>query len=203
MSKGKARKAFPLDKQTKVRIHEGEIMKMFAKIGNIFERLNVFGAILVGAVLYLLMLSVSFAVVTRYALDWTIKGAFEFWEYSLIFVTFMGAAWVLRRGGHVSMDIAVTRFSPRFQALINGSTSILGFITCLILTAYGAWATWLDFQTGRNLVAELLIPRFPLLMIIPIGSLLLSVEFLRRTSRYFRSWKVLSGEEQPLPDQNV
>ena len=164
-------------------------MNILNKVLNLFDRLVTLGAILVGVILVILTLSVSYAVVVRSTLGWTIKGALEWWEYSLVFVTFLGSAWVLKMEGHVSMDILVSRLKPRHQALISGSVSILGLITCVILTVYGVWATLHDFQTGQCLIAELKIYRFPLIMVIPLGSFLLSGEFLRRALRYFKGLK--------------
>ncbi len=178
-------------------------MKILAKAANIFERLESFGALVVGVLLILLMLSISYVVTVRYILGWTIRGIFEWWEYSLLFITFLGSAWVLRRRAHVVLDIAISHLEPRAQVIVNIITSILGIILCLILTGYGAWASYLDAKSDYHIIAELMVPRFPILMAIPLGSFLLSIEFLRRTLRYIRIWKTPSDsdKEQRLPEE--
>ena len=51
--------------------------------------------------LFLMMLSVCWEVFSRYYLGRGTAWVIEFSEYSILFMTFLGTAWLLRKDGHV------------------------------------------------------------------------------------------------------
>jgi TRAP-type C4-dicarboxylate transport system permease small subunit len=173
-------------------------MNWLRTIGRVFDRLNSVLAVMGATLLILVMLSVSYNVATRYFFRYSTPGMFEIWEYSLLYMTFLGAAWLLRREGHVSMDIVLNHLKPRAQAMLNTVTSILGALMFLALTWYGAQATWRLFQAGTRIPGDLYPPQGAIVIIIPIGSFLLFIQFLRRTHGYFTGWRATSDKNQRL-----
>ena len=136
-------------------------MKFLKRIAAIFDSTNNVLAFLSGILLIYIMLSVSTEVTVRYLghpTIWVVEVA----TYALLFMTFLGTAWLLRHEGHVRMEIVLNRFSPRTQTLINIITSSLGTITCLIITWYGVEVTWEHFQKGWALTSLLEPPAFPI-----------------------------------------
>ncbi|MFC2047546.1 TRAP transporter small permease, partial [Chloroflexota bacterium] len=123
----------------------------------------------------------------------------EVGEYGLLYMSFLGAAWVLRREGHVKMDLVLNRLKLRSQVLLNVITSILGAIVFLIVTWYSAHFTWDLFQLGYIVDAYLDPPKWPIMAIIPVGSFLFSIQFLRRSYGYLRNWRASSNKEQRSP----
>jgi TRAP-type C4-dicarboxylate transport system permease small subunit len=105
-------------------------------------------------------------------------------------------AWVLKIEGHVKIDLVVNRLKPRNQCLVNTITSILGAITCLVLVWYGTKLSWEFFERGTITNTILELPSAPLFAIIPIGSFLLFIQFLRRSYGYLKSWKASSNKEE-------
>jgi len=172
-------------------------MKIPVKVTTIFDR--TIDGFAVGAAVFIayLILSVTAAIILR-GLRVGVIWLFETTEYSLLWLTFLGAAWVLRGEGHVKMDLLLTRLSPRAEAILNTITSIIGAIICLTLTWFGVKVTWDNFQTGYFLHTPKAPPIYPILIIIPVGSFLLFIQFLRRTRRYLRNWRVSSDREQKL-----
>jgi len=163
-------------------------MKLITKLTTIFDR--TIEALAVGAAVLIayLIVSVALAVILR-GFRTGIEGLFESTEYSLLWLTFLGAAWVLREESHVKMDLLLTRLSSRNQTILNVITSIIGAIICLALTWFGVKVTWDNFQTGYFLHTVIAPPIYPILIIIPVGSFLLFIQFLRRTHRYLESWR--------------
>lgn len=143
------------------------------------------GAILAAVLAILVTLLVVAQVVLRGA-KIQILWAFEVSEYILLYITFLGAAWVLKRGGHVSLDVLPERLNPRSAALLNAVTSIVGAIVCLLLTWYGVKLTVDTFLSGYTLYTEVEPPIWPIIAIIPIGSFLLFIQFLRMTYKYLQ-----------------
>ena len=119
-------------------------------------------------------------------------------EYSLLYMTFLGTAWVLKREGHVRMDLVLNRLNPTSQALANVLSSIAGAIICLVITAYGVKVCWDLYQSGQYFAAFLKPPKFIILAIVPVGCFLLFIQFLRRTYGYSKDLRALPSKGQEV-----
>ncbi len=168
-------------------------MKLLTKVTAIFDRTISLLAFLAAILLILIMLSVSAEVFMRQSLARPLVGVLEITEISLLFITFLGAAWLLKRDGHVKMDLVINRLGPRTQVVVNIIMSILAAITCLVIVWYSAEVTWDHFQRGLIRPGFLEVPNVYVLPVIPLGIFLLFVQFLRRIYGYLRSWKALSN----------
>lgn len=166
-------------------------MYRLVKAGVIFNRIMDIMVVMAAVLLIFTMLSIGTEVVSRYFLNKPLFWVLEVSEYSLLFITFLGAAWLLRREKHVKMDLVLNHLGLRTQALLNIVTSIIGTIACLSLAWYSAQATWFTYRDGSVFPTDLEVPEFIILAIIPIGSLLLFIQFLRRTGECHRRWKTL------------
>src|SRR3989304_6944887 len=96
--------------------------------------------VLAGILLWGQMLIVNIEVFSRYFGRPTIWVA-EISSILVLWIPFMIAAWVLRKEGHVKMDLFVERLSPRSQAMINCITSLTGVIVMLIVAGAGLMTT--------------------------------------------------------------
>ncbi len=169
------------------------IMSVRQRIVSVFDRiLDIFfyiSTIVLGAVAAIVLAD----IILRTFFGRPVEGTIELTGYGLVYITFLGAAWLLRDEGHVIVDLVIHQVDPRTQRILHIIASMLGTIMCLILTWYSARATWYAFATGYRGVAELEMPLFPLLITIPIGIFLLSIQFMRRTYGFFKG-KVLQTQ---------
>lgn len=154
-------------------------MKLGSRIIRIFDRIVDTGAALGAAFVTIVMLIICFEVVTRYT------GHAQFWTteivgYMLLYITFLGTAWVLKVDGHVRVDLLTNALRPRAQAALGVVSSFIGIIISLILVYYGTSITYNLFVTGKFHPTTLMLPEAPLYIIIPIGSLFLLIEFIRK-----------------------
>ena len=134
-----------------------------------------------------------FADVTlRYSINRPITWVFEATEYSLLYITFLGTAWLLKKEGHVKLDLLLNMLKPKTRTFLNIITSILLALVCLLLTWYGTASTIDHFQRGVTSVKYYEPPIFIFLMIIPIGGLLLFIQSIKRTYGYV---KQIKGQE--------
>lgn len=155
------------------------------KIANGFDRFNAFLTIIVAVLTVLLMLTVTITVITRYIFNFAPKGWFELWEYSIVYIVFLGAAWLLNKEGHVAMDLVITRLGRKSQTILNITCSILGAIGCAALAYWGTLQTVKSALAGHlEIYGQLYPPEWTIMWIIPFGSCLLFIQFLRRTYRY-------------------
>lgn len=137
-------------------------------------------AFFTGVLLVLSMLSVSLDVVMRYFLNRPMHWVGELTEYALLYITFTGAAWVLRKDRHVKIDILHTVLSPSRVNILGLISSIIGAFVCAVLTYGGVRVTWDHIQRGIYEPTLLEFPKGAVLAIIPVGAFLLTIQFLRR-----------------------
>jgi len=165
-------------------------VKLIRSIVYIFDRAVDLFAALGGILIILAILIVAFEIVVRYFLDRPQIWVMDVTETILLYFTFLSTTWLLKKNGHVTMDILVNRLNQRTQDLLNIITSILGAVISWALVWYGAQVTLDHFQRSVYVPTPLRLPTAPLLIIIPIGSFLLLLQFLRRAYSYTVRWRM-------------
>lgn len=167
-------------------------MKHSARVGTIFDGiLNVF-AFLSALLLAFIMFSICLEVIMRYFLNRPLVWVIEMTEYALLYITFLGTAWLLRREGHVTVDILLVRLGPKSHAALGLLSSIIGIIISLVLTWYSADVAWDHYLRGIFKPTVLQFPTAPVLAIIPVGSAILAIQFIRRGYGFLRKWREAS-----------
>jgi C4-dicarboxylate transporter DctQ subunit len=143
-------------------------------------------AALAGFLLLFITFSISYSILTR-ALGvespvWTV----QFNEYSLLWMTFLGSAWVLSRRKHVAVDIITGRLGPAGKRIADVVHSLMGTGVCGVLCWYSSLITLNLFQRGVTDVQAVDMPKSLVLMVIPAGFLALTVQFLRNLATSLR-----------------
>ena len=164
-------------------------MRLLSRLTIIFDRVNDSFAFLAVIILTAIALAVTLEVIQGAIWGRTITGLIELSGLSILYITFLGAAWVLRREGHVRMDILIERLPLRVQVGLNIITSLIGTFACGLITFYGIKVTSFFLETGYTLTILLEPQKWPFIIIIPIGSFMLFIQFVLRTSGFFRDWK--------------
>ena len=171
-------------------------MKLLTRARSIFDRFldstAYLAAFLCGFIIVGIITEVVMRKVWLRPIDWMHEAT----EYSLLWIGFLVAAWVLRSEGHVNIDILLDRLKPETQALVNTIISVIGVIVFLIITWFSLQVALGYLQTDFRLPTITRPPKFPIFIIIPVGSFLLIIQFMRRTRRYFRSWRGLPDQRQ-------
>ncbi len=145
-----------------------------------FDKLLNSMAFIAGFLLLFVTFSISYTIFSRtvglYSPVWIV----QFNEYALLWITFLGTAWLLARDKHVAIDLLTSRFSQQKKLYFKLFHGILGTILCLIFSWYGYWVTIGQFKRGITDVQAIDVPKYLILIIIPIGFILLVMQFLRQ-----------------------
>lgn len=173
-------------------------MRLVRKATIVFDRTLDILFFLATIILVLITLTVVTEIIMRTFWNRPITGTVQIIGYALLYMTFLGAAWLLRDDGHVKMEVVLARLKPGTQALLNIITSTLGAIVCLIIAWYGVRVLRYILQVDYRAIQELEVSLFPIVLIIPVGSFLLFIQFLRRTYGYIKSRRAASGKGQGL-----
>ncbi|MDP2931410.1 MAG: TRAP transporter small permease subunit [Chloroflexota bacterium] len=158
-----------------------------SKAGKVFDRILGGTVFLAGAILIFDMLAVSADVAMRNLFNAPLAWQVDVTEASLVFIPFLGTAWVLKKEGHVIVDTLVNLLKPKPKALLNLVTSMLATVAVIPLFWYGVQVTWEAYRGGYHPRSVIEIPDAAVLWIIPVGSILLFIQFLRRNRTYFNS----------------
>ncbi|RXT08038.1 TRAP transporter small permease [Ammoniphilus sp. CFH 90114] len=140
-------------------------------------------ALIGGALLVFSMFSIAAEVISRYFFNYSLIWVNEISEYILLYIPFTGAAWLLRQKGHVTVDLIDQFLSERMKVLNNVFISLIGLFVSGILIWYG-FTTMMDIL-ARDIrsLSVLQIPQAYVIVIIPLGSLLMFLEFTRMLYR--------------------
>jgi len=122
------------------------------------------------------VLGVFFRYVVQDALTWTEESA----RYLMIWMGFLGMGLAVRTGGHVAVDLLVTRLPPRLQrtTLLVVQALVLAFLLAVV----GAGWQLVDRVSGQLTPVLGVSMAWPYLAI-PVGSLLTAVEVVALTLR--------------------
>ncbi len=101
-------------------------MGAISKLGRVFDFAIDKMARLADVILMFLMLSVCADVILRYFFNRPQAWVAEISEYLLLYITFLGAAWVLKNEGHVIVDVLVAQVSPKARAVLGVISSVIG-----------------------------------------------------------------------------
>ena len=151
-----------------------------------FDRLIESLAFMAGVLLLLITVFVSYAVITRYLNFKPPIWVLQFTEYGLLWMTFLGTAWLLREEGHIKVDTLVSRLGPKSLKTQQLTTDIMGFIVSVLIFWYGTLHTIDLYQRDIMDVRGVSVPKFALFMIIPLGGLTLSIQFVRDLVKHLR-----------------
>lgn len=172
------------------------IRELSRKAGVLFDYVLRGTAFLACLVLAFAWLSVVFEIGMRGFLNRPQAWVLDYSSYSLLYLTLLGAAWLLKREKHVILDIVINQFNEKTRTLLNIVTSILCAVTCLFITWYGTKATWMLFQSGLYFFTEMRTLQWIVYCVIPVGSFLLFIQFLRRAYGHCERLRVTSDEQK-------
>jgi TRAP-type C4-dicarboxylate transport system permease small subunit len=137
-------------------------------------------AVLAALLLLFVTFSIAYSIVTRQLMLPTPVWVVQFNEYALLWITFLGGAWVLARDKHVAIQLATERLSARGQVIAGMVHNFVGMGLCAVLGWYGGYTSWDHFVRNVIDVGSVDFPKAYVLMVIPIGFLLLTLQFLRK-----------------------
>ena len=109
-------------------------------------------------------------------------------EFTLLYATVLAAPWVLRHSGHAQVTTLLVFLPPRARLALGRAVSLLGAVVCALVAWYALSVT-LGAQ-GLE-IRSFAMPKWVVYAPLPLGFLLLSIEFARHMVR----GTLFAGEE--------
>lgn len=139
---------------------------------------TLFGIVL-GLIIVLLCADIVLRNIGITSLPWVVELA----EYALYGGTFLAAPKVLRMGSHVRVEILHEVVARNVARRLDQAADIAGLATSMVMFYYGMVVLIDSYRSGMIQFKSLIISEWILLLPIPIGCALLSIEFLLRLFR--------------------
>lgn len=178
-------------------------LKAQLTFGSIFDRIISSLFLLAAAVLIVMMLMVCADVFLRYFFNSPLTWVMAISEYFMAWMTFLAAAWLLKKERHAIIDVVVNRLPQGTQVVFNMITSSLSALALLVLTWYTGQITLDYFVTDFHTASRPVVPLGPIFLIMPIGSLLFSIQFMRRAYGFLSQWSRSKGQGATSATQEV
>ena len=139
-----------------------------------------------GWIIVVMMLTISYDVVMRYFFNAPTTWSFEINRYMLIMVVFFGSGWTLASGGHVSVDIATDKLSPKKQQVMVLVSSFISAVYVLVFFIESTAFTLDAWEHGVKSTEYLAWYLWPIRSFLVIGSGILFLECVIKIIRSIR-----------------
>jgi C4-dicarboxylate transporter, DctQ subunit len=126
-------------------------------------------------------------IILRYFFNNSLKFVPELSNLSLIFITFLGSALILKRDQHAKLDLIASYLKPRTMAAVNLVTYAVCSIVSLVLAWYTGALVVDYFKQGIAFYDVIPFPKWTVFAVMPFGFLLLCIQFLRSAFGYARA----------------
>jgi len=153
----------------------------FSKKGfwRLFDKLLNVMAGLAGTILVFITAAVCYTIGMRFLFTKTTIWIMQTTEYALLWIVFLATTWLLRERGHITTDIIYTHLNEKTKHYLDCIMYVIGGLTCAMMFYFAVLYT-LDCIINRVTdVRAVTVPKSAVFIIIPIGSILLTIQFFR------------------------
>jgi TRAP-type C4-dicarboxylate transport system permease small subunit len=152
-------------------------MKPLARVWRGFDWVLDALAVIAGVLLAFMFVSIIYDVTTRNLRLFTVTWVVAVTEYALLYVTALGAPWLLRERGHVSMEAMRSMAGPGLTRWLEKLVLVMCMLACIA-------ASWLSIPViERNIgmidVRANFIPRWLMFAPVAMTFALCAVQFAR------------------------
>ncbi len=132
-----------------------------------------------GAILVWLMVSIIVSVIMRNLGAQPYAWLFTSAEYGLLYLTMLGAPWLVREKGHVHIELLTAYLPPLLSRFVSRFVAALCVLVCAILAWKGADLFLTNIERGDYDVRAYYFPRWILTIAFPVSFGFMAVEFGR------------------------
>jgi TRAP-type mannitol/chloroaromatic compound transport system permease small subunit len=156
---------------------------LMAKMGGLLDKINHWLSWVGGILIALAMVLIFGDVVSRYVFNKPAMSIYYYSEYILLYSTFLAAAYVLQIDRHIRVDIVYNFVSKRTQKIMLIVSDVFGLVYTLFLLWVSSEMVYTAFERGTKFSTPMEHYQYPVLMVIPFGCVLLSLQWIRRINK--------------------
>lgn len=148
-------------------------------IGRVYRGILYAMAGIAGAMLVWLMISVITSVVMRNAGLQPFAWLFTSSEYAILYMTMLGAPWLVREKGHVHIELVTAALPGPARRVVSRLVAVSCVAVCALLAWKGAELLITNIQRNDLDVRAYYFPKWILTLAFPISFGLMAIEFSR------------------------
>jgi TRAP-type C4-dicarboxylate transport system permease small subunit len=100
-------------------------------------------------------------------------------EYGILYMTMLGAPWLVREKGHVHIELVTAALPPTLRRFVSRLVAALCVLVCIILAWYGLQLFLTNIERNNYDVRAYYYPRWLLTVTFPIAFSVMAIEFSR------------------------
>ncbi|MEO0250554.1 MAG: TRAP transporter small permease [candidate division WOR-3 bacterium] len=145
----------------------------------LFDRWVNMMAALSGVILILITAAVCYTVGMRFLFTRTTLWIIPITEYALLWIVFLATTWLLRGGGHVITEIVYAHLNLPTRRILDCIMFTVGGLACFLMVCFGSQHVVESIVHRVTDVRAITVPKAAVFIIVPFGSLFLSIQFFR------------------------
>ena len=155
-------------------------MSLFARS---YDRLMYGMAWCAGFLMAAMMISICVDVMLRNLGFQSSAHLFTFTEYALLIVPCLGAPWLVRERGHIYVEIVLMQLGAGNRRRMGYVIGGFCIVVCAVLAWYGFDVTLTNYLRRDVDVRSMDMPRWMIVIFIPLSFAMMAFEFLRHMLR--------------------
>ena len=173
-----------------------------SRLDRALYRIEGWFGLLSGFAVFALMLLAVYSVGGRNFFNSPVRGYVDWIEVTMPLIAFMGISYAQRDGGHIRMDILVSRLRGRALWIAEFVSTFLILVVILLLI-WGSWAhfgrsfDWNAPLYSRDSTIDIKLPIWPAKILVPIAFSILALRLLLQLWGYLRA--ILTNHAVAVP----
>ena len=164
-------------------VGDGRLRKASKRLTGLVNRLIRIVSSVGPGIIVAMMLLTAADVILRYALKRPIAASYEITQFMMVIVVSFGIAYCAVLRGHVKVDLVISRFPKRTQAIINVVTYLLGTAYFALLTRQAIVYIEVTLKSGLT-TAVLHLIAYPFVALMALGSVLFCLALIAELFEY-------------------
>lgn len=161
------------------------VNRLFEAIDRIVTAINKIFVWIASLMMAALVVIVCIDLTLRYFFNAPLIWGTEVTEIFLLYITFLGTAWVFKEDSHVVIDVFIGKATGRSKKMLTMVSYLLTGIVSAVLIFYGFYTSYDHYVRKVFNPTILETPIVFIIVIIPVGSIPLFLEVL------VKGWKML------------
>lgn len=171
---------------------------ILSKIDQFFFKIESYMSFIGGVVIFLIVMISTVNILGRWFFTMPVNGYIDWIEQFMAFFAFLGIAYTQREGGHIRMDMVVSKLKGRvFYVTELFTTTIILFLTLVLI--YGSSLHFLRAYNLGDTSLDIDLPTWPAKLVVPVALTFLALRLIIQMWAYIRAIKNNDSNPVAIP----
>lgn len=171
---------------------------LLSKVDQFFFKIEGYMSLMGGVVIFLIVMISTVNILGRWFFTMPVNGYIDWIEQFMAFFAFLGIAYTQREGGHIRMDMLVSKLRGRFLYVTELFTSLIILFLTLVLI-YGSSLHFLRAYNLGDTSLDIDLPTWPAKLVVPVALTFLALRLIIQIWAYIRAIKNNDTDPVAIP----